>query len=67
MKKVTEVIVSRDLEESQGKPAFFGCNRYRCLILIPFTLESLLIHDPFDIPLRLWEYSNTRCENFHCP
>ena len=31
MREVTEVIVSRDLEESQGKVAFFGGTRYRCL------------------------------------
>jgi hypothetical protein len=31
MKEVTEVIVSRDLEESQGNVMFFGGNGYRCL------------------------------------
>jgi hypothetical protein len=67
MKELTEVIVSRDSEESQGKVAFFECNRYRCLNSPPFYVRITLIHDLFEIPLWLWEYSNTRCENFHCP
>ena len=41
MKKVTEVIVSRDLEESQGKVVFFGCNRYRCLNSPSFYVRIL--------------------------
>ena len=49
MKEVAEVIVSRDLEESQGKVTFFGCNRYRCLNPPTFYVR---------IPSKLWPFWN---------